>query len=306
MKTINYPNGFRKYFAFLVCFIGVQFFSVNDLKAQGACDCKNIPKSIDSAPTSCEVYCKLIKSFNRISHADSALINTIALESLDDYYKTFCMSKDTATGGFRFYYGFYDDSIVQIICVANKEYDPDYELGYYVLPNSKKAGYNIDVNKVITKDSVIGLIKTYIDTISIGKFDVDTIVPNDTVKYARYYQYAEIQKLIQEVTVDTGANKKIPAFITFEQCYVPIKISTLYKTHPNIYYYGIPNDFNVGHSTVMYLHEKNTSDAPGDALTRNIPIAPNKFPNNYQSGFLEIGKPCPPRCGEITWEDIIK
>ena len=211
MKTINYPNGFKKYFALLVCFIGVQFFSVNDLKAQAVCDCKNIPKSLVSAPTSCEVYCKLVKAFDRVSYADKAQISTIWIDSLEKYYKTFCMADDIEAGGFRIYYGFYNNSIVQIICVANKEYDPDYELGYYVLPNSKKAGYNIDVNKVITKDSVIGLIKTYIDTISISNFDVDTIVPNDTIKYARYYEYAEIQKLIHDVTIDTGANKKIPA-----------------------------------------------------------------------------------------------
>ena len=97
-----------------------------------------------------------------------------------------------------------------------------------------------------------------------------------------------------------------PSFISFEQCYVPLKVSEVYKNHPNVTFKDITDDFNVGYSTVMYLKKAGNENQPGDILTKDILINDNEYPKDYQGGFLEVGKPCPPRCGSIMWEDVIK
>jgi hypothetical protein len=302
MKTINYPNVFRKYFALLVCFIGVQFINVNSLKAQEEpCDCKKYQEKGHAAPTNCKDYCALIDSFSRIMPASIATTSSISLNSLKSYYLQFIDSIDRKDGGIRIYYGFYSGSIVQIICVSNKEDDPAYELGYYVLTNNNNnSGYNINPKNTITKDSTIKLIKKYFYNISISNRRLSEIIPNDTIRFARFYPYSEIKQLIKDIPSARGK----AAFITLEQCYVPLSISKKYKDYSDMNVLNMADSFYVGHSTVMYLQAEVSPGVPGKKLTSATEPSNREIPTNYKSGFLEIGKPCPPRCGEITWKDI--
>ncbi len=282
MKTINYPNGFRKYFAFLVCFIGVQFFSVNDLKAQNACGCDTI---MLHAPTSCTVYCNMVKAFKSLSNKKPYETVTISLKSFNEYYNSFDFQQD----GFRIYYGLKDNNLLQIISISNDSTHLD--TGYYVLKNT--ANYSINDKDFITRDSTIDLIKNFVKEFAKN---------GKKVTISRYYKYSGFTNLVSDVLI---YNDK-PSFISFEQCYVPLDVSIKYKYHPNVTFKDITDDFNVGYSTVMYLKKEGEPNKPGDILTREIKIIDDVYPKDYQSGFLEIGKPCPPRCGEITWEDIIK
>lgn len=285
MKTINYPNGFRKYFALLVCFIGVQFFSVNDLKAQGVCDCKNYVEGVDFAPTTCRVYCNMIKTFTSFDKDKQSKTVTISLKSFNNYYNSFDFQQD----GFRIYYGYNEGELLQIISISN---DSTYlDTGYYVLKNT--TDYSINVKDFITRDSTIDLIKNFVNEFAEN---------GKKITISRYYKYSGFTNLVSDVVI---YNDK-PSFISFEQCYVPLKVSEVYKNHPNVTFKDITDDFNVGYSTVMYLKKAGNENQPGDILTKDILINDNEYPKDYQGGFLEIGKPCPPRCGSIMWEDVIK
>jgi hypothetical protein len=78
------------------------------------------------------------------------------------------------------------------------------------------------------------------------------------------------------------------------------------KDYSDMNVLNMADSFYVGHSTVMYLQAEVSPGVPGKKLTSATEPSNREIPTNYKSGFLEIGKPCPPRCGEITWEDIIK
>lgn len=280
MKTINYPNGFRKYFALLVFFIGVQFFSVNDLKAQNACGCDTI---MFHAPTSYSVYCEMVEAFKPLSMKKPYETVTISLKSFNKYYNSFDFQQD----GFRIYYGLKNDTLLQIISISN---DTDYiDTGYYVLKNT--TDYTIKVNDRITRDSTIDLIKNFVKVFA---------SPGEKITISRYYKYSGFTNLVSDAVI---YNDK-PSFISFEQCYVPLDVSIKYKYHPNVTFKDITDDFNVGYSTVMYLKKEGEPNKPGDILTKFISFESGEYPKDYQSGFLEIGKPCPPRCGSITWMDV--
>ena len=257
------------------------------------CKCDKFEKGIDFAPTSCYDYCSMIDSFKSYSTGKTAEIITISLNRLNTYYNSFNFGQD----GFRIYYGLINNKLLQIISISNEANQLDS--GYCVL--TKNNNYSINLNNFISRDSAIILIRNYVNAVTRLGNNSNPLNSSDTVTFARYYAYSGLDSLIANVKkyIDT------PGFITFEQCYVPLDISILYKSHPNVWYKGIPDDFNVGYSTIMYLQKKGIFGKPVAILTREIQIAPGKYPDDYQSGFLEIGKPCPPRCGSISWDDII-
>jgi hypothetical protein len=204
MKTINYPNDLESILPYWFALL-VFFFSAKSLKAQEEpCDCEKYQEKGHAAPTNCEDYCALIDSFSRITPSSIATTSSISLNSLESYYCKLIKPNDITVGGIRIYYGFYNGSIVQIICVTNKEYDPDYELGYYVLTNNNNSGYDIDYNNTITKDSTIKLIKKYFYNISISNRRLSEIIPNDTIRFARFYPYSEIKQLIKDIPSARG------------------------------------------------------------------------------------------------------
>jgi hypothetical protein len=297
MKSLSFlkeikADCFKRIFIVLILVL------INSMKlySQGAvCTCAN-EKSF-MAPTSCNEYCMLKQSFKIVKGNETAEAIDITIASLQKYYTTFIRPIDFETGGIRIYYGWENNKIVQIICVSSEPNKPDVELGYYVLRNNNDR--IIDLNDVITKQKATEFIRAYIENVTIGGDSINTYNPIDTVKFARFYEYKELLQLISDVTT----NEITPAFITFEQCYVPLYISQRYRKHPKVYFLFIPSDFNIGHSTIMYLKQLGSGGRPGTPITNDMEYYP--YPLDYKSGFLEIGKPCPPRCGAIEWYDIM-
>lgn len=217
------------------------------------------------------------------------LVNSVAL----NYYYNQNNTGDKFNG-LLFYPGYKNNTLMLIMCMAYYDMTNNTITGnsaYVTLENGLYLGDNsIMPNKLSTADSdPKTLLKAYISDVSLKRIKQ---VPNgafdDTIRISRFYLWSDFEKLLAH-------NNQGKSFVQFDIGFVDKEVVNNYPA-------WLLNNFTIKQQqgfTVLF-HVK---DDKGNSILDPKAIYEmdsDSARNNYKNRGLEVGVPCPPRCGTLN------
>lgn len=200
-------------------------------------------------------------------------------------------------GGLRFYPALYNDGstnkIATIVARSNKEDLPTIEDKYYLLKDSYPQGSfpGIVPPIYLLPGQAVPMIQAYFAYVHMYDATKNQ-VPNDTFRISRYYSWAELIHLTADNLIDINDDIKTKATnLKIEVGYVNQRIATDFYALYYLALGGLDLIDLKGYTTMISI------------VGQVDPISVGN-PHDYYHRFMEIGKPCPPRCGKIRFNAL--
>lgn len=228
--------------------------------------------------------------------------SSVTVDAFLAYYKKYINPLYYITGGVRFSYGLYNDSIVTILSVASSDIAKD-DAGYCVINKAKYTGQNSLINNVASgPQDYKKIMEDYKLNVYIN--EVKQVFPNPALndydsskhiyKLSRFYNWSELTHLMIENVYPFNDNSFAKCLLNIEHGYIDLKgASHLDKRIiDSAFQHASYYDFQ-GHTTLLSI-----SDATGFKRVRSktgVLISKRDLPNYYMKSE-EIGNPWPPRC----------
>lgn len=181
--------------------------------------------------------------------------------------------------GIRFYPGFYGQTLVLLMCTDNEisgEHTDNWCLldrGFYLEPDADLVN--------ISRVQAIAMHDAYLSQILI---DGKPHTPTPTFRLSRYYSWNELMRYINDNLQGGNFDEY---FLHLELGYVPEEMAPVF----NVRYPAGGPEYHQGFTVIMHVKDKD-----GNSLVDTLQPYQN---GRYQRTYLEVGSPCPPRCGAI-------
>ena len=214
-----------------------------------------------------------------------------------DFFQWYYTAVDDTGKGVQIYFAVYNSKISAILAAVGNS---GHEYNYHLITNPKYKRNEFMSESVISNlDTVKKYIKKYRDGVKIFGAPIDT--SDSMYKISRFYEIDSIIQLFKD---------NIPGFDSHN--FNAIKSYSIRLTHAYISYEYSPmlcseypedcqsqnSHFLMGH-TILF---SSCCDWLGrDFIDENTQIP---LEARFEGMYLEVGKPCPPLCGAITWEDL--
>lgn len=269
--------------------------SCTQVSKEGKTESEQISEVEAAAPLVKAEYDSLIK-FRRDSfsiqvsnqHQSPVFIDPVMeIEKFTSYIEE--NNPQKAYDGVRIAPGFKDGKVFLMVCLAKKN-DSAADAKYMILNESDYTG-NIslpEIDDLNNMAEVKNCFKQYFDKVWIR--NNHQVFPaasgNDTLKYSRFYELSEVDSLVKHNLSNN------PVYFKFETGYISIGMASFLKERYTITPTYTENQ--VKGFTVIWslLNDKKVQILDPAAIYRDPEV-----PNRYKGVVLEVGHPCPPRCG---------
>lgn len=251
---------------------------------------KNVIKSIHEAPVSHSEY-KLIKGGRESAYdvkSGNIAITPVFIDPVLSVAELAAFCSESNSKGYnsiRFYPGLLDSSKVVLIMCAAKSSD-SLERNYHILKFGDYTNkFKLDTARA-TFDEALALHKAYLSMVRIdGKTQPAHGLTDSSFRKSRLYAVSEITTFLDSnIAVAGYGNYKIK----FETGIVPDALLDVFQgrfqTGDRLYHKGF--------TVLMHILDENHVPVINPYLEVEM-----NSPNPYKNLYLEVGNPCPPRCG---------
>ncbi len=228
-----------------------------------------------------ELRANCYRSYHYVSNSGSLVcpIFINPLINLQSFYNFFSQHTKNVSG-VRFYPGFSRDKLILSMCHDDVD-----------TTTTSNVWSKLENNLYLSPD--LDLINSDHLTTSQLKASYDSSVyinglrqqEGDRTRISRFYTFAELQKLISDNEVNEDQ---------YSSHFIQIEWGMVYDAMTTVFNSRCPVDNpNQHYGFTVLFHIK---DSNGNSL---IDTQQRYDPNNYFRTYLEVGSPCPPRCGDI-------
>jgi len=201
------------------------------------------------------------------------------------YYNT--LNESGIYDGIRLYPAFKNNHLFTVACLADTL--STRERGYILLDKQifQKRGFLVSM--VIDSHQVGLLHRNYLDSVLIDKKQQLTITDKNLVKNSRFYRWEDLLELVTDnLTSSSGSQPDSNYFFCFEIGYINSDLSARFRLR--VYPQHTETQLQ-GFTSMVHLKDTN-----GVSLINPFAIYEE---DNYLQRYLEVGNPCPPRCGVL-------
>ncbi len=268
----------------IIIFIGIHGWCMAQDKS------KNEIKSIKDAPVSHSEY-KLIKGEREDAYdirSGSNAITPVFIDpvlSASEFAAFINESNSNGYNSIRFYPGLVDSGKVVLILCAAKSSD-SLERNYHILKFGDYTNkLKLDTAKS-TRDEALALHKAYLNLVRIdGKTQPSYGLTDSSFRKSRRYS-------VSELTTFLNSNIGIPGYGNFM---IKLETGIVPDTLLNVFEQRYPTGhrlYHKGFTVLMHILDENHVPVINPYLEVDI-----NTPSPYKNLYLEVGNPCPPRCG---------
>lgn len=199
----------------------------------------------------------------------------INVKALVDFF----IKYGTGKSGIRFYPGFNGQKLVILMCSDHEisaEHTDNWcmlDRGFYLEPDADLVN--------ISREEANALHNAYLTQILI---DGNPHAPSPTFRLSRFYSWNEVMSYFNDNLQGGNFDEY---FIQLEWGFVPEEMAPEFNER---YPVG-GSEYHQGFTVIMHVKDKD-----GNPL---IDVQQPYQTGQYSRSYLEVGSPCPPRCGEI-------